>query len=509
MVEKKKFQIFGSFDAGELSNEFLQSYLTDNPKKFAEILFPLYPPAKKPIHEKLRELVVKGQLVLTRPSLKFPRGRYQQTDYVEKRSSSQTQDNPIEGLERLCLAFAADDADVLKVVAKELRDDPLEANVGIDLPFEPVDVWCPGAPPGNKFGDRRAAERLIDREALVQNELLGTDVNVIVVDQGLSEPEIGLLDGTFGGGVTNAFGGILDETTADPITNPDTGEEVAPNKPGTLRFIHGVTNNDHGMMIARNLLLTAPRVIVYDLPLIPSKIADIEVFTSDAWAAFERVRTDVADRRATDSQERWILINAWGIFDRESERGLDRSSVYTTNPIHPLNEVVERLVDEDIDVVFAAGNCGQFCPDQRCGPYDKGPGNSIWGANALPNVLTVGAARVDGIWVGFSSQGPGPGDLDPDCRAPDVVAPSMFTENQDRHTRNGGTSAASAMAAGVLAALRQRWGPNTVSPEAMIDVLRDTATHTGHPPTNRQQQRYGQGIINVHAAREHLQTTYP
>ncbi len=504
MIDRKKFRIFGSFDVERLSNEddFREKYRQNDPKQFTEVVFSSYSSEKKSFRDDLIELISNDQLLLARPSLKFPPGRYQQTKYASKKSNDQAQDNPIAGLKRLSIAFAADDADLLNRVAEELRDGPLNANVGIDLPFEPVDVWCPGGPPGNKFGDRRAAERLIGHQALVQQELRGTDVNVIIVDQGLSEAGIGLLGGTFGGGVTNTFGGTLD----NPIINPDTGEEVAPNEPGTLRFIRGVTNNDHGMMIARNLLRTAPGVTVYDLPLIPPKIVDISAFASDAWVAFERVRTDIADRKATNSQERWILVNAWGIFDRESEQGVDPSLVYTTNPSHPLNEQVGRLVDEGIDAVFAAGNSGQFCPDPRCGPYDKGPG-SIWGANALPNVLTVGAARADGIWAGFSSQGPGPRDLDHDCRAPDLVAPSMFTENQDRHTRNGGTSAASAMASGVLAALRQRWGPTTVTPEAMIDVLRDTATLAGQPPANR--QRYGQGIINAHAACEYLQTTYP
>ena len=51
------------------------------------------------------------------------------------------------------------------------------------------------------------------------------------------------------------------------------------------------------------------------------------------------------------------------------------------------------IVNDGIDVVFSAGNCGQFCPDRRCGETDRGPGHSIWGANSHPRVLTFGASH--------------------------------------------------------------------------------------------------------------------
>ena len=60
---------------------------------------------------------------------------------------------------------------------------------------------------------------------------------------------------------------------------------------------------------------------------------------------------------------------------------------YTENPYNLFNLLVALAVWQDIDVVFAAGNCGQFCPDNRCGAKDREPANSIWGANLLKRVL--------------------------------------------------------------------------------------------------------------------------
>jgi hypothetical protein len=162
-----------------------------------------------------------------------------------------------------------------------------------------------------------------------------------------------------------------------------------------------------------------------------------------------------------------VLVNAWGIFDTRT----DPSGSYTRNLEphgHPLINLVTRAVqDQHLDIIFAAGNCGQFCPSQRCGPRDRGPGQSIWGASAHPLVLTVGAVRSDETWVGYSSQGPGPESLA--TEKPDLCAPSQFCETNDAASLSSGTSAACAMAAGVVAALRGNpdWDQVTVPPEAL------------------------------------------
>ena len=64
-------------------------------------------------------------------------------------------------------------------------------------------------------------------------------------------------------------------------------------------------------------------------------------------------------------------------------------------------------LQEHVDVVFAAGNCGEFCPAPRCGKVDRVPGHSIWGANSSSAVITAGAVLTNEMWLGYSSQGPG------------------------------------------------------------------------------------------------------
>ena len=127
----------------------------------------------------------------------------------------------------------------------------------------------------------------------------------------------------------------------------------------------------------------------------------------------------------------------------------------------------------DPDVIFAAGNCGEFCGSRRCGGVDRGPGRSIWGANALPEVITAGAVLTNEMWAGYSSQGPGPSIHGLASDKPDLCAPSNFRETTDAAVHNTGTSAACAVTAGIVAALRSKpnWYQNSVSPAANAQRL--------------------------------------
>lgn len=248
-----------------------------------------------------------------------------------------------------------------------------------------------------------------------------------------------------------------------------------------------------GKMVGRGVLSVASGATLHDVPIIPGRISALQPFLSHAFSAFDRIRIDILTDAVPGAAQPWVFVNAWGVFDLMSESPPDD---YAVDPTHWLHVLINQLVDTGIDVVFAAGNCGQFCPDLRCGPYDRGPGKSIYGANAHPRVLSVGAVRTDGIWIGSSSQGPGPETLDRD--KPDLAAPSMFVETTNRHVRNGGTSAACAMAAGVVAALRENRPPSAVSPDDLKTCLRETARDAGLPPNVG--QRFGAGIIDAGAA---------
>jgi subtilisin family serine protease len=200
----------------------------------------------------------------------------------------------------------------------------------------------------------------------------------------------------------------------------------------------------------------------------------------------------------------WVFVNAWAIYDRRSEYPLGD---YTENPNNVFNLIVRQAaIQENIDIVFAAGNCGLFCPRMNCGRDDRGPGRSIFGANSHSNVLTTGAVRTDDIWLGYSSQGPGQARLNQN--KPDLCSPSQFRENDDAHLVNTGTSASCAVAAAVIAALRSRpgWNSGRISPDVLRDYLIRTARKTHYPMWNG---KLGNGVLDVDAVFSRLRRDYP
>ena len=196
---------------------------------------------------------------------------------------------------------------------------------------------------------------------------------------------------------------------------------------------------------------------------------------------------------------------------RSSTAPLNSRSGTTENPNHPLNITVDDMVNDGLDFVFASGNCGQFCPDRRCGDSDIGPGHSVYGANSHPRVITTGAVRTDTRWIGSSSQGPGQPLLS--LLKPDLCAPSYFREVGDAFVGNlsepfvgdtgspyiasTGTSAACGLTAGIVGAIRSRWTQTTITPDGLRTVLNQTARKTEGPNWN---ERLGNGIIDVEAA---------
>jgi len=147
------------------------------------------------------------------------------------------------------------------------------------------------------------------------------------------------------------------------------------------------------------------------------------------------------------------------------------------------------------DIVFAAGNCGQFCPDPRCGANQIGPGRSIYGVAAINNILSVGAVRGDEIWLGYSSQGPAPVNFA--STKPDLCAPSQFAGPADWGRSYTGTSAACALTTGAMAAARSFPATSTLYPAA----LRARAIATASVPVSETvpNQRVGSGLLDIDA----------
>ena len=397
--------------------------------------------------------------------------------------------NNVEKLDRVVVALDIkshkdkSSRDTVNEFLKRMAGKPeVFAGSSADLTFNSVDHWCIGENADPIFSDRTDAERTVGIDYLRTKP--GTDghgVNVVIVDQGLDKTQLG---GNYGGGWSV---GLNIAGQAQP-------------QPGTVRPAHG-------MMIANNILKVAPKAKLFDLPVVPPfQIPNIQSFLSLANAAYILMLFDVALMKLGQNSGPWILVNPWGIFSRKTEVPLGN---YTENPQSPFNvDVAGAVTILGIDALFAAGNCGQFCPDRRCGGLDRGPSRSIWGANSLKEVLTVGAVRADDMWLGYSSQGPGQQLLGK--AKPDFCATSQFAEDDDGFNINTGTSAATGLTAGVIAALRSRWNSATVSPQALQQILHQTARKPVSVPwTNRMRHRLGHGVLDARAAYDLLHSKYP
>ncbi|MFZ4410533.1 MAG: S8 family serine peptidase, partial [Paracraurococcus sp.] len=250
----------------------------------------------------------------------------------------------------------------------------------------------------------------------------------------------------------------------------------------------------HAAMVARNALAYATNVKLWDCPLLPDRIDQLGIFLSYAQVVFGQIRDRIEDYRAANpGSGSWVLVNAWGIWDTSQDPQSPCIFNYGSNINHALNKVVAELDGKGLDQVFAAGNCGQFCPPTRCGPLDRGPGRSIHGANSHPDVLTVGGVRTDGLWVGYSAEGPGTLA----AAKPDLCAPTLFRDVLAPFdgADNSGTSAACGVAAGIVASVRGQRPWNVLPPAALRAQLRAAARSQGGDPTSL--SRFGAGILQA------------
>lgn len=235
---------------------------------------------------------------------------------------------------------------------------------------------------------------------------------------------------------------------------------------------------EHGNMCATDVLGMAPEAQLYDLRIAgsggsPGTISRaLQAFN---WA-LSQFRTDGTPQ---------ILTNSWGIFQEAWD------NTYARNPNHPFTRKVVEAINEGMIVLFAAGNCGDTCPDNRCGS-DTGPGNSIWGANGHPMVMTIGAVNKDEDFIGYSSQGPAALD----SNKPDFCSISHF---RGYFNSDSGTSAATPILAGAVALLKQA-SPGSDQND-IKEVLKATAKDIGPSGFD---QHSGAGIVQIKAAYDHM-----
>ena len=327
---------------------------------------------------------------------------------------------------------------------------PIESAGMAACPIPPCDCA-----PGTAKGDLAAVRSYLGVDQIWSDGVRGTGVVVGVVDGGITTP-----GRVAGGNIPNVIDG----------PKSDWGQKA---------FWGG-----HGEMCATDVRGMADDVRLYDIRLPDSDFDPVAAVISDALAGFQWA----ISRHRTDGTPH-ILTNSWGIFQKSWD------PAYATDPNHPFTRKVVEALDEGILVLFAAGNCGATCPDGRC-DADNGPGKSIWGANGHPRVMTVGAANIREELIGYSSQGPAA--LDP--HKPDFCSISHF---KGYFASDSGTSAATPIAAGVVALLTQKGksvGIDLTQARAK-EALKKTAKDIGPGGWD---QHSGSGIIQAKKAHDYL-----
>jgi subtilisin family serine protease len=405
------------------------------------------------------------------------------------------------------------DIDAAEDLIKDVRSkhgDNVE--IGADPSFSLHDLYLPNTPASLLFGNSRMAHALIGIDRVDPG--WGQGVNVVVVDGGFDGRWLSSVQGKGPGEGKKLDGWGRYETLR-------TGDRQR-YQPGESR---AETPSDaatqHARMIVRNILAIAPAARIWDVPLLPAQAQDPPM-ASVAEAILYYFRRDHRRKRkgSVDLPDGpWVLVNAWGVSNPSIyERLADRNIGYADNPDHFLINDMPKLADQGIDVVFAAGNCGEPCPQRKCGADDCGPGRSIHGLNAHPSVLTVGAVTVDGRPIGLSAQGPGRlaknwvasksaekwrvkdtrlKDNTLATEKPDLCAPSHFGDSDDMRSANTGTSAAAGVAAGIIAALRSISDYKSLPPSDIRHALRQGAKDASG--TKEWDARLGYGVINVPA----------
>ena len=245
----------------------------------------------------------------------------------------------------------------------------------------------------------------------------------------------------------------------------------------------------HGNMIAFDVQAMAPEAELWDIRIWQPGV-EFETYVSNAEKGYQLAIDYYKVHKVPH-----ILVNSWGVYD--SDNGPD----YAFNPNSGIVLRIEEALDLGILILFAAGNCGDGCPfasGSPCGVGNRGPGASILGPNGHPEVMTVGAATLKGEWCGYTSQGPAalpPNDPD----KPDFCSISQFEgffpNESGLRPYDGGTSAATGIAAGVVALLKQV-RPDLTQEECKR-VLIETARPIGTPAA---QDGAGAGIIDAFRA---------
>jgi hypothetical protein len=351
------------------------------------------------------------------------------------------------------------------------QQDPNVVGVFSDPRIQPIAV-CPAGPVGTDLD----VERLLLVDELRRRGLDGAGVKVVIVDTGLNRTYLRSR------GKAPAFDA---ELSWGPLTGQPLGEMPV----------------DHGTMCAYDVCIAAPRCTLVDHAVLTSRSQGgtvMDGLLSDAVQSYGLLLsylTRAPGPFAGDHTPRTLVVNnSWGMFHPSWDFPVGDPQNYSDNPDHPFNIIVASLEAAGADILFAAGNCGPECPDGRCeGVTDAG----IYGANSSPAVTCVAGVVTSKERIGYSTKGPGRLT----DQKPDVACFTHFA-GSGVYPADGGTSAATPVATGVVAAIRRLYPASVLPPADLRDLLRQTAERQGGGAFDYD---YGYGVIDVQALLDALE----
>lgn len=353
-------------------------------------------------------------------------------------------------------------------VAEQLKkqDGGKVLEVFADVAIQPA-LLCPGDGP---LGTDANVEALLGVVEMGRRRMQGAGVTVAIVDTGINMAYL------------NAQGKTPRFSLA---------KSWVP-RPG---LVPGSLPVDHGTMCAFDVCIAAPKCTLIDIALLQSTASGgtiMEGFLSDGVRAYRHLLDIQRGPHRPGDNASLVVNNSWGMFHPTWDYPVGHPGNYSDNPNHPFNRIVAALERAGADILFAAGNCGADCPDGRCQGFVDRP---IYGANSHPKVLSIAGVDVTKERVGYSSIGPGRLVR----RKPDLCGFTHFA-GSGVYAADGGTSAATPVVAGVVAALRSRLpyqkAKPLTTPARVRQLLLKTAEDIGMPGYDF---KTGHGIVNGRA----------
>jgi hypothetical protein len=279
-------------------------------------------------------------------------------------------------------------------------------------------------------------------------------------------------------------------------------------KPDGLVTQPGEHRLGHGTMCAYDALIVAPKATLIDIPMLIARAPGDHKVSATVGTAADAYQHLFDKWAAKPNYKALVVSNSWGIFNPGLEDfPLGNKNRFIDNLDHGFRKLIKKLNDAGVDIVFCGSNCGPVCTSPACLSQTDG---MIMGANAYPEVLTVGGCDTDNDLIGYSSHGPAIAMLsqhevhqqDELKKKPDISAYTHFlgSKTQRNFLPDTGVSAACPVAAGCIAALRTKV-PAEISSDKLFTAIKQTARLGNGPGSSGVwNERFGHGIIDPVAA---------